>query len=142
MAKDPLLKSTNTIITSAGGDEYRRNREKSYNRYLNNDRTLTQSIGVFKIVFLIILMINIVRIMAGSGVTFTFTGLLNALQDAPEISTSWIFKIKAPSWLTGLPVIGDIINIGLGTLEVGAWATTGMAQIVVYFVWVLGFMIV
>lgn len=110
----------------------------TYTRFLDDERS---SVSIFKALFIVLFMVSFFNAVSGNGRIITFTGLLNALSEAPSIDISWIghfmdLTIKNDWGL--FDFFRTFLNQFMGIIGLMLYFVTGVAQIVVFFSYFLG----
>ena len=86
--------------------------------------------GLFRIVLILLLLVNMMRVAIHSPQTMTFTGFLEVLQRVPSIETGWLksFQMWGQS-LRSIPLIGDALAFTTTIISVAIFGATGIVQI-------------
>jgi len=107
-----------------------RNRESLYE--------VNQSLSLLKIIFVAILLFGVVGALIGNGRTFTFTGFLNTIANAPKIDTNWInFHHLIDLGALSNTSFGRFIMSIISIIQVLLFACVGIAQVVVFLLYFL-----
>lgn len=99
--------------------------------------------GLFRIVLILLLLFNVMRVIVNPSNVMTFTGFLEMLRNAPTIEVGWLkqFNMWGTS-LTSIPLIGDGLAFLTNIVSVALFGATGVIQIGLYAVYFMRYLFI
>lgn len=94
--------------------------------------------SILTVIFGILFIFMYFQTVVGIGTGLSFTGLLNVFSEAPSIDISWISRVS--TFTLDVPVIGALVNFMSRVISVALYFSVGIAQIVLYLGYFLGFL--
>lgn len=94
--------------------------------------------SILTVIFGILFIFMYFQVVAGIGTGLSFTGLLNVFAQAPSIDISWISRVS--TFTLDVPIIGALVNFMSRVISVALYFSVGIAQIVLYLGYFLGFL--
>ena len=98
---------------------------------------------VFVVLFLILFIINFFYSATGTTSTFSFSSMLYAFQEAPQIPIDWIRDFSnlqiTSDWTAAFNWLRDFLNnFVMKIITAGLFICTGVVQIITYAVYFIG----
>lgn len=98
---------------------------------------------VFVVLFLILFIINFFYSATGNTSTFSFSSMLYAFQEAPQIPIDWIRDFSnlqiTSDWTAAFNWLRDFLNnFVMKIITAGLFICTGVVQIITYAVYFIG----
>lgn len=92
------------------------------------------TLSILKVIILLLLVLNVFAVLRGSEQSFTFTGLLHILEEAPAIDISWINKVhfEIPGDWGIVDFLRKFLNQFSSVLQAVLFIGTGLAQFFTY----------
>lgn len=90
--------------------------------------------SIFGGILLVLVIMNIPRAITGQGFNFTFSALLDTLQDVPTIDITWVsdtFKPIVDDW-GAFNFLRTFINFFVDSLSAVAFIGTGIVQVITF----------
>lgn len=99
--------------------------------------------GILIVVVALLLVATLFQSLAGATPSLTFSGLLQYMSNAPELSGDWMLTLNDlriyDDW--GLfNFFRDFLNIIMTVLSSAVFLCTGVAQLIVYMAYIIGFL--
>lgn len=95
---------------------------------------------VFVVLFLILFIVNFFYSATGNTSTFSFSSMLYAFQEAPQIPTDWIRDFSnlqiTSDWTVAFNWLRDFLNnFVMKIITAGLFISTGVVQLITYAVY-------
>ena len=98
---------------------------------------------VFAVLFLVLFIVNFFYSATGNTSTFSFSSMLYAFQEAPQIPTYWIRDFSnlriTSDWTVAFNWLRDFLNnFVMKIITAGLFISTGVIQLITYAVYFIG----
>ena len=133
MSRDISKKSVISSFNHYGGDYYS-DTLVSVERYDTSSRT------IFSVIFLMLFIVNFFYSATSNDSPFSFTTLLYAFQEAPQIPIDWIKQFAnlqiTSDWTVAFNWLRDFLNnYVMKIITAGLFLSTGIVQLITYAVY-------
>lgn len=107
------------------------------------ERHDTSACTIFSVVFLMLFIVNFFYSATSNDTPFSFTTLLYAFQEAPQIPIDWIKKFAnlqiTSDWTVAFNWLRDFLNnYVMKIITAGLFLCTGIVQLITYAVYFIG----